>query len=132
MNKISKQNTVLAVDDYPSGLMVLRIMIELEGYNVETANCGSDVIDKVRASTEPYKAILMDIKMHDIDGFEVTKIIRQIELEKNYRNHVIAVTANAMFGYEQFCLDSGMDDYISKPVRAHILAQKLADISIAA
>lgn len=132
MRKTSKQNTVLAVDDYPAGLMVLTMLLELEGYAVETANCGLAAVEKVRAATEPYKAILMDIKMHDIDGFEVTKIIRQIEVEKDYRNNIIAVTANAISGYEQFCLDSGMDDYISKPINPTVLAQKLASICIAA
>ena len=132
MSKISTQNKVLAVDDYPAGLMVLTMLLELEGYEVETANCGFDAIEKVRNASEPYRAILMDIKLHDIDGFEVTKIIRQIEAEKNCRNHVIAVTANAMSGYHQFCLDSGMDDYISKPLNPTILAQKLANLCVAA
>jgi CheY-like chemotaxis protein len=132
MSKISKQNTVLAVDDYPAGLMVLTMLLELEGYAVETADCGFAAVKKVRSAAEPYRAILMDIKMHDMDGFEVTKIIRQIEVEKKYRNHIIAVTANAMSGYEQFCLDSGMDDYISKPINPSVLAQKLATMKIAA
>ena len=132
MSQISKQNTVLAVDDYPAGLMVLKMLLELEGYEVETAHCGLEAIEKVRAATAPYRAILMDIKMHDINGFEVIKIIRQIEAQKKYRNYVIAVTANAMSGYEQFCLDSGMDDYISKPINPAILAQKIASICVGA
>jgi CheY-like chemotaxis protein len=70
--------------------------------------------------------------MHDMDGFEVTRIIRQIEVEKDYRNNIIAVTANAMSGYEQFCLDSGMDYYLSKPINPSVLAQKLAHICVAA
>lgn len=132
MGKISKLNKILAVDDYPAGLRVLTMLLELEGYAVETANCGIEAVEKVRASNEPYRAILMDIKMHDINGFEAIKIIREIEKQKKYRNYVIAVTANAMSGYEQFCLDSGMDDYISKPINPDILAQKLASICVAA
>lgn len=93
---------------------------------METATCGREAIEKVRASTRPFIAILMDVQMHDMDGFEATKIIRELEQEKGYYNTIIAVTAHAMAGDRERCLAAGMDDYISKPIFQDVLEQKLA------
>ena len=121
--------TVLLVDDYPPGLLVGTLMLEYLGYQVEGITCGQEAIDKVRAATIPYVAILMDIQMPDMNGFEATKRIRAIETEKGYTNVIIAVTAHAMTGDRERCLQAGMNDYISKPIHPDILAQKLVELN---
>ncbi len=118
-------HTILLVEDYPPGMMVSTMMIEHLGYRVEPASCGLEAIEKVRNSTTPFMAIMMDVKMHGMDGFETTKIIRKLEQEKGYCNIIIAVTAHALAGDRERCLKAGMNDYISKPFHPDILAQKL-------
>jgi len=110
-------------------MLVGALMIEHLGYSVETASCGADAVEKVRAATGPFLAILMDVKMRDMDGFEATKSIRKLEREKGYSNTIIAVTAHALAGDRERCLEAGMNDYISKPIHPDILAQKLAALA---
>lgn len=123
------KHIVLLVDDYPAGMMVSTMMIEYLGYAVEAVSSGGEAVEKVRASTRPYMAILMDINLPDMDGIETTKIIRSLEEERNYRNTIIAVTAYALAGDHRRCLEAGMDDYIAKPIHPDILAHKLAEIA---
>jgi CheY-like chemotaxis protein len=122
---ITPAKTVLLVDDYPTGRMVGAMMIEHLGYTVITASTGQEAINAVRSSRVPFVAVLMDVQMHDMDGFEATRAIRVIEQEKGYSNTIIAVTAHALAGDRERCLDAGMNDYISKPIHPDILAQKL-------
>jgi CheY-like chemotaxis protein len=123
--------TVLVVDDYAPGLMVSTLMIEHLGYKAVGATCGKDVIEMVRAATKPFLAIFMDINLPDMDGFEATKAIRTIEAAKGYSSIIIAVTAHALAGDRERCLDAGMSDYISKPIHPDILTQKLAALACA-
>jgi CheY-like chemotaxis protein len=125
----SNPPVVLVVEDYPAGMVVSTLMIEHLGYAVETASCGKEAIEKVRAATAPFMAIMMDVKMRDMDGFAVTKAIRKLEREKGYSNTIIAVTAHALAGDRERCLKAGMNDYISKPIHPDILAQKLAALA---
>lgn len=121
--------SVLLVEDYPAGIMVGTMMLEHLGYAVETAACGQEAIEKVRAASMPFLAILMDIQMPDMDGFAATKHIRALEQAKGYRNTIIAVTAQALAGDRERCLAQGMDEYISKPIRPDILARILAPLA---
>jgi two-component system sensor histidine kinase/response regulator len=121
--------TILLVDDYPAGLLVGTMLLEHLGYNVEVVTSGEEAIEKVRATTTPFMAILMDVNMEGMDGFAAIKIIREIEQEKGYSNTIIAVTAHAQDGDRSYCLDAGMNDYISKPIQADILEQKLKELA---
>ena len=84
------------------------------GYNADVASNGIEVLKALER--ERYDIILLDCQMPDLDGYEVTKEIRQRERRGNH-TWIIAMTANAMVGDREKCLTAGMDDYISKPLR---------------
>ena len=123
------QADILLVEDYPAGMMISTMIIEHLGYTVEGASSGIEAVEKVRARSTPYMAILMDINMHEMNGLEATRIIRHLEKTKGYFNTIIAVTAHALAGDRERFLESGMNDYISKPIHPDILAQKLEALS---
>jgi two-component system, sensor histidine kinase len=117
---------VLLVEDYPANAMVATMMLENLGFSVDTATCGAEALNHVESSSAPYSAILMDVQMHDMDGYETTRKIREIEKSRNFRNRIIGVTAHALAGDKERCIEVGMDDYMSKPISPETLANKLA------
>ena len=98
------------------------------GYTSDIAHNGKDALSKLTESgAEKYDLILMDCQMPEMDGYETTQRIRdgQAGQELN-RIPIIALTANAMKGDKQKCIDAGMDDYLSKPINPDKLADKIA------
>ena len=84
---------------------------------------GLEVLEALRR--QPYDVILMDVQMPEMDGFEATKCIRE-QFAVDKQPHIIALTANAMQGDRERCLEQGMDDYLSKPIKPQALAEMLA------
>ncbi len=122
---VMDKGLVLLVEDYPPNVMVASMMLENLGFVVEAVISGEEAVQKIEANTLPYLAILMDVQMQDMDGFETTRRIREIELRKGFRQPILGVTAHALAGDRERCLEAGMDDYMSKPIHPEILAQKL-------
>lgn len=120
-----KGRRILLVEDYPANIMVATLMLEALGFEVDVATCGREALEKVRKTPAPYETILMDVQMQDMDGYETTRLIRVMEKEKSMRHTIIGVTAHALAGDRERCLDAGMDDYMTKPIHPEILAQKL-------
>ncbi len=91
--------------------------IEKAGHSVVVANNGREAVDAW--DRDRYDLVLMDVQMPEMDGFEATAEIRKREQAKETSRHtpIIAMTANAMKGDKERCLDAGMDGYISKPVQ---------------
>jgi len=122
---------VLLVEDNVVNQDVAREMLESLGCRVHVASDGLEAVDL--AFHGEYNAILMDIQMPGIDGYQATRSIRsQEEREKQgtqggpvRRTPIIALTANAMQGDRQECLDAGMDDYLTKPFRREELLETL-------
>ena len=111
---------VLVVEDNAANLKVAIRMVERLGYRADTAGNG---VEAVRALAGiDYDVVLMDCQMPEMDGYEATRQIRRHE-----RHHIpiIAMTASAMAGDRERCLAAGMDDYISKPIKLHIVAAVL-------
>ena len=110
---IQGQCRVLIVEDNPTNQMVARHIVQKLGYLVDVADNGREAIDALRQ--EHFDAILMDIQMPVMGGIEATKVIRQMN-SATAGIPIIAMTANAMQGDMEVCLQAGMDDYLAKPV----------------
>jgi signal transduction histidine kinase/DNA-binding response OmpR family regulator len=111
-----RQNAVhlLVAEDNPINQKLARMMLTKEGYTVTIAENGTEVVEVFSQSPESFALIFMDIQMPDMDGFEATRRIR----EKGFLDiPIVAMTAHAMKGYRDKCLDGGMNEYISKPIR---------------
>ncbi|MDE3083727.1 MAG: response regulator, partial [Verrucomicrobiota bacterium] len=106
---------VLLADDTPVNQMVARKMLERVGHKVDCVEDGAGAVAKYQESK--YDLIMMDVQMPEMDGFEATRRIRLLEKGTSARIPIVALTAHAMKGDEEHCLESGMDAYIKKPLR---------------
>ncbi|WP_296249813.1 ATP-binding protein [uncultured Stenotrophomonas sp.] len=107
---------VLLVEDNSVNLMVAQKLLKVLGASTEAAENGAIALDKMHAKR--YDAVLMDCQMPVLDGFAATGRWREHEASSGASNRlpIIAMTANAMAGDRQRCLDAGMDEYLSKPI----------------
>jgi signal transduction histidine kinase/CheY-like chemotaxis protein/HPt (histidine-containing phosphotransfer) domain-containing protein len=112
---------ILLAEDYPTNQQIAVRHLERAGYAVTLAEDGQKAVHLFKR--KKFDLVLMDIQMPQLDGYEATASIRQFEetLEKQGRpfprTPVIAMTAHAMKGYREKCLEAGMDDYLSKPLK---------------
>ncbi|MCS6885392.1 MAG: response regulator [Acidobacteriota bacterium] len=113
---------ILLVEDNVVNQKVMLLMLERLGYRADLAANGQEALEMLRKVR--YDLVLMDVQMPVMDGLEATRRIRCFE-HGQYRPYVIAVTAHAMKGDRELCLDAGMDDYISKPVRKDELCRAI-------
>jgi signal transduction histidine kinase/CheY-like chemotaxis protein/HPt (histidine-containing phosphotransfer) domain-containing protein len=116
---------VLLVEDHPVNQKVARKLLERLGLTVDVADNGELALDRLRE--QPYAMVLMDCQMPVLDGYSATRRLREIEAEQGKtRTPVIAMTAHAMSGDRERCLQAGMDDYLSKPLDRQLLEQTLS------
>jgi PAS domain S-box-containing protein len=119
----SPSETVLLVEDNVVNQKVFSAMLGSIGYRVEIAVNGFDALEALDRSR--FAAVFMDCQMPVMDGYQTTEKIREREGSGRHTN-VIAVTASAMASDRTRCLDAGMDDYMTKPIKAAALASMLA------
>ncbi|HEV2967366.1 MAG TPA: response regulator [Candidatus Dormibacteraeota bacterium] len=113
---------VLVVEDNAANLKVTVRMVERLGYRADVAANGAEAVNILKGLQ--YDAVLMDCQMPEMDGYEATRLIRADEPSGRHVP-IIAMTAAALAGDRERCLAAGMDDYISKPVKLHVVAALL-------
>jgi CheY-like chemotaxis protein len=114
---------ILLADDVPVNQMVTMKMLANLGYQAHATANGFEVLEAL--SKIPYDLVLMDCQMPEMDGFEATKRIRALADPRLAQIPIVALTANAMAGDDKRCLEAGMDDYLSKPMKKEALRAKL-------
>jgi len=107
---------VLLVEDNPVNQIVAKKMLEKMGMDYAVVNNGQEAVDRI-AEDQNFNLILMDCQMPVMDGYEATHVIRDKEKESDHII-IVAMTANAMEGDKEQCIEAGMDDYIAKPVKS--------------
>ncbi|MEB3338898.1 MAG: response regulator, partial [Leptolyngbyaceae bacterium] len=111
---------ILLAEDNAVNQKLALLMLQRLGYRADVAANGLEVLEALHR--QPYNLILMDVQMPEMDGLEATQKICQ-QWDTASRPWIVAMTANAMQGDREICLDAGMNDYISKPVRMEELLQ---------
>lgn len=115
---------LLAEDDYINRKLVETVLHQLE-VEVTSVDNGREAVET--ACRNDYQLILMDVQMDDVDGLEAARQIRAYEKKHGRRTPIIALTALALAGDRERCLQAGMDDYLTKPLRRVDIAAKLSD-----
>jgi len=141
---------ILLAEDNPVNQKLAKILLTKAGYHVEVANNGKEAVEKYMASPKDFDLIFMDVQMPEMDGLEATKEIRNWEAKliayssqlkgkadsditamsfqlsaRSERVPIVAMTASAMKGDREKCLEAGMDDYITKPIKRELVFEIL-------
>jgi signal transduction histidine kinase/CheY-like chemotaxis protein len=114
---------ILLAEDSPMNQKVAISILNREGHSVMVVNNGKDAVSAI--ASQPFDVVLMDVEMPQMDGLEATSVIRTKEQQSGAHTPIIALTAHAMKGDRERCLEAGMDDYISKPIHAQQLLETL-------
>ncbi len=117
---------VLVVEDSAVNRKLVTKLLEKRGHIVLQATSGKEAISIYES--KPVDVILMDVSLPDTDGFEITQKIREMERRKDRHTPIIAMTAHAMKGDEEHCLEAGMDGYIAKPIKAGELLETVETV----
>jgi signal transduction histidine kinase/CheY-like chemotaxis protein/HPt (histidine-containing phosphotransfer) domain-containing protein len=105
---------ILLAEDNPVNQKVAEAILHKAGYPVTIVENGVDAVEALRSSS--YNLVLMDVQMPEVDGIEATRKVREMEGNEQH-TPIVAMTAHVMREDKERCLDSGMDDYIAKPIR---------------
>ena len=117
---------ILLAEDVLINQQVAVGLLQMRGHGVVVTNNGKEAIAALQR--EPFDLVLMDVQMPEMDGLEAAAAIRQQESGTGRHVPIIAMTAHAMKGDRERCLQAGMDDYVSKPVRARELFEAIARV----
>ncbi len=114
---------ILLAEDNPVNQKLATVLLRKRGYDPKIVNDGKQAFEIFK--TEPLDIILMDIQMPIMDGFEATSAIREYEEEHGGHVPIVALTAHAMKGYREKCIEGGMDGYVTKPIKADVLYDEI-------
>jgi len=132
VNDVASQRShrVLVVDDNPLNLRVARGLLEKRGHVVRASPDARAALELMMR--EQFDVVLMDVQMPGMNGFEATAEIRRREAGLQRQTTVVAMTAHAMVGDRERCLEAGMDDYLSKPIDSRALVAVLERVQMQA
>jgi CheY-like chemotaxis protein len=116
---VARSLHVLLAEDNVVNQRVAARLIERHGHSVEVTSNGTEALAAYTRGV--FDLVLMDVQMPEMNGYEVTQAIRQAEEGTGYHVPIVALTAHAMKGDRETCLNAGMDDYLSKPIHGHEL-----------
>jgi len=119
---------LLVVEDDTVSAQMLEILLGKKGYKVSVANSGEVAVSMYK--DYEYDLVLMDVNLPGMNGFETTKVIKKIDEAKNKFIPVIAMTANALAGDREKCINAGMDDYLTKPIDVTAVINKISSYDI--
>lgn len=114
IDQLKSKIRILIVEDNFINQKLALSLLQDEGWKVEAVSTGKEALEAIQSGT--YGLVLMDVQMPDMDGLETTAIIREREKTNDGHIPIIAMTAHAMRGDREKCLEAGMDDYVSKPI----------------
>lgn len=117
---------ILLAEDNVVNQRVAEALLGRHGHRVTIAPNGRDAVE--RATSEEFDVILMDVQMPEMDGLEATQAIRLFERGTTVRRPIIALTAHAMKGDHERCLEAGMDGYVTKPIRMPDLVAAISQL----
>jgi signal transduction histidine kinase/CheY-like chemotaxis protein/HPt (histidine-containing phosphotransfer) domain-containing protein len=120
------QALILVAEDNPTNQMVIRQMLSRMGFACEIAKDGAAALRLYDGAPGRYGLLLTDFHMPEMDGFALTAAVREREQQHGERLPIIALTADALSGTEEKCLEAGMDGYLTKPIDSRRLGQVLA------
>lgn len=123
----NKYRILVAEDNFVNQQLMLRIL-QKDGHEVIVANHGEEAVRILSETT--VDVVLMDVQMPHLDGYEATARIREMALRSRggFSIPIIALTANAMKGDREKCLEAGMDDYVTKPINFSTLFETIAEV----
>jgi two-component system, sensor histidine kinase and response regulator len=118
---------ILIAEDNLINQKVALLMLKKFDQTIELAENGQIAVDKFKSNY--YDLVLMDLHMPELNGFEATRIIREIEAKENRpsRVKIYAMTASSVHDERDNCIEAGMDGYLSKPFKNHEVMEILAD-----
>jgi CheY-like chemotaxis protein/HPt (histidine-containing phosphotransfer) domain-containing protein len=118
---------ILVVEDDLTSAKMMKLLLEKKGLLVDLSYNGEEAIELYKINK--YDLILMDVNLPVMDGFEATKLIRELEYKKTSKIPIIAMTAKVLEGDKEKCIFAGMNDYLKKPIEIenalHVLAKYL-------
>ena len=121
---MTRRLRVLLADDNPTNQRLVELLLEQQRHRITTVDNGRQAVDK--AAKERFDLVLMDVQMPEMDGFQATAAIRELERDRGIHTPIIAMTAHAMAGDRERCLAAGMDAYLSKPLKPADLMATIA------
>jgi len=113
---------ILLAEDNPVNQKLAKMMLTKAGYGVVVANNGKEAVEKYTKHPDDFDLIFMDVQMPEMDGMEATKIIKKKGFDTI---PIVAMTAHAMKGDREMCLEAGMDDYITKPIKRELVFEMI-------
>ena len=127
--KTTRPIDILLVEDNPVNQRLALEILSRRGHRVTVADNGLQALERLNGRT--FDVVLMDVQMPEMNGLEATRAIRDIERGTGRHMPVVAMTAHAMSGDRERCLEAGMDDYLTKPIRAEALVTYVERLTMA-